>query len=119
MPARIVIIAQGGRRSPELPDVPSVEDLARNEADRQVIQMLMSGASLGRPFTAPPAVASERIAALRAAFAETMTDEVFRTEAATAKIEIDPLTGDDMQAMIETLLKTPPAVAERARDFLQ
>jgi tripartite-type tricarboxylate transporter receptor subunit TctC len=116
---KIVIIAQGGRRSPELSDVPSVEDLARSEADRQVIRMLMSGASLGRPFTAPPGVPAARIAALRAAFAETMTDETFRAEAAAAKMELDPLSGNEMQAMMDELLKTPPAVAERARAFLQ
>jgi tripartite-type tricarboxylate transporter receptor subunit TctC len=116
---KIVIIAQGGRRSPELPNVPSVEDLARNASDRQVIEMLMSGASLGRPFTAPPGTPPARVAALRAAFGKTMSDPKFRAEAAAAKMDLDPLSGEDMQSMIEALLKTPKAVAHRARDFLQ
>ena len=117
--AKIVIIAQGGRRSPELPDVPSVEDLARNPADHQVIEMLMSGAALGRPFTAPPGVSPARVALLRAAFLETMSDADFRAEAAATKMDLDPLPGTEMQAMIERLLKTPPDIAQRAKAFLE
>lgn len=116
---KIVIIAQGGRRSPELADIPSVEDLARNDDDRQVIQMLMSGSSLGRPFAIPPGVPSQQVAVLRTAFTEMMKDPVVLAEAAAAKMELDPLSGDEMQAMIETLLKTPKPIAERARNFLQ
>jgi tripartite-type tricarboxylate transporter receptor subunit TctC len=116
---KIVIIAQGGRRSPELADIPSVEDLARNDDDRQVIQMLMSGSSLGRPFAMPPGVSPQQIGVLRTAFTDMMKDPVVLAEAAAAKMELDPLSGDEMQAMIETLLKTPKPIAERARDFLQ
>jgi tripartite-type tricarboxylate transporter receptor subunit TctC len=116
---KIVIIAQGGRRSPELPNVPSVEELARNDADRQVIEMLMSGASLGRPFAAPPGVPADRIAALRAAFATMVEDPAVKAEAAATKLELDPLSGEEMQAMIEKLLATNPGVAARARNFLQ
>ncbi|HTI86403.1 MAG TPA: tripartite tricarboxylate transporter substrate-binding protein [Alphaproteobacteria bacterium] len=116
---KIVIIAQGGRRSPELPNVPSVEELARNDADRQVIEMLMSGASLGRPFAAPPGVPADRIAALRAAFAAMVEDPTVKAEAAATKLELDPLSGEQMQAMIEKLLATSPDVAARAKNFLQ
>jgi tripartite-type tricarboxylate transporter receptor subunit TctC len=116
---KIVIIAQGGRRSPELPEVPSVEELAKNDADRQVIEMLMSGASLGRPFAAPPGIPDNRIAALRAAFAAMVEDAQVKAEAAQSKMELDPLSGERMQAMVEALLRTDPAVAARARNFLQ
>ncbi|MGE5540316.1 MAG: Bug family tripartite tricarboxylate transporter substrate binding protein [Gemmatimonas sp.] len=116
---KIVVIAQGGRRSPELPEVPSVEDLAKNDGDRQVIEMLMSGASLGRPFAAPPGVPVERIAALRAAFSAMVEDPAVKAEAAATKLELDPLSGEQMQAMIEKLLAADPEVAARARTFLQ
>ena len=116
---KIIIIAQGGRRSPELADIPSVEDLARNDDDRQVIQMLMSGSSLGRPFAMPPGVQTQQVAVLRTAFTAMMKDPVVLAEAAAAKMELDPLSGEEMQAMIEALLKTPQAIAERAREFLQ
>ena len=116
---KIVIIAQGGRRSPELVDIPSVEDLAHNDTDRQVIRMLMSGSSLGRPFAIPPGVASQQVVILRTAFMNMMKDPVVLADATAAKMEIDPLSGEEMQAMIETLLKTPKDISERARDFLQ
>jgi len=116
---KIVIIAQGGRRSPDLADVPSVEDLAKTDDDRQVIQMLMSGAALGRPFAIPPGVSPQHVATLRKAFDEMTKDPVVLAEAATAKMELDPLSGEEMQAMMVALLKTPKAIADRARDFLQ
>jgi tripartite-type tricarboxylate transporter receptor subunit TctC len=116
---KIVIIAHGGRRSDELADVPTVEALARNEEDRQVIRLLMLGPDLGRPFAAPPGVPAERLAALRAAFAAATRDDALLAEAAAAHMMLDPVGGDEMQGLIANVLSTPKAIAERARDYLQ
>jgi len=116
---KIAIIAYGGHRSNELRDVPMVEDLAANEEDRQVLRLLTLGPTLGRPFALPPDVPAERVAALRSAFAASAHDPELLAEAASAGMELEPLGGEDIQALIANVLKTPRTIAERAKDYLQ
>ena len=116
---RIVVVAQGGRRSPDLPNVPSVEELAANDFDRQVVQLLMLSASLGHPFAAPPGTPADRVALLRAAMAKTVADPDFRAEAKTSHIDLEPMPGDKMQILIAGVLSTPQAVSAKAKEFLE
>ena len=117
--SKIAIIAYGGHRSRELRDVPMVEDIAASEEDRQVLQLLTLGPTLGRPFAAPPDVPAERVAVLRAAFAAAARDPELLADAATAGMELDPLAGGEIQTLIENVLRTPRRIAERAKDYLQ
>lgn len=114
---KIFVIAQAGPRASDL-DAPSVEELARNAEERQLIELIVSGTQLGRPFAtnaAPP----ERVAALRAAFAATMKDPEFRNEAAKSGFEVDPVLGEKMQAIVEKVLATSKDVAARAKSLLE
>ena len=65
---KIIVIAQAGPRAPDL-DAPSVEEAARTPEERVLIELVVSGTQLGRPFATNEAPA-DRVAALRAAFAE-------------------------------------------------
>jgi tripartite-type tricarboxylate transporter receptor subunit TctC len=116
---KIAIIAYGGHRSHELRDVPMIEDIAVSEEDRQVLRLLTLGPTLGRPFAAPPGMPAERIAALRAAFAATARDPELLAEAANAGMELEPLGGEAIQALVANVLRTPRMIAERAKDYLQ
>jgi tripartite-type tricarboxylate transporter receptor subunit TctC len=114
---KIVVIAQAGPRPPDL-DAPSLEQLGRTPEDRQLIELVVSGTQLGRPFAtnaAPP----ERVAALRAAFAATMKDPEFMAEAAKLGFEVVPVLGEPMQRTVEKVLATPPTVAARAKGLLE
>ena len=115
----ITVLAQGGRRQPELANIPSVEDLGRTEDDRQVIRVLMLSASLGRPVAAPPGVPQERVMALRVAFLATTRDPGLLAEAKASRIEIEPVTGEEMQKLIVGVLATPKPLAARAKEFLE
>jgi tripartite-type tricarboxylate transporter receptor subunit TctC len=116
---KIAIIAYGGHRSNELRDVPMLEDIARNDEDRQVIRLLTLGPTLGRPFAAPPDVPAERIAALRAAFLATARDPELLGEIAPSGMELDPVGGEETHRLIADVLHTPRTIAERAREYLQ
>ena len=113
----ITVIAQAGPKAPDL-DAPSVEGMARNPEDRQLIELVMSGTQLGRPLAtnaAPP----ERVAALRAAFAATMKDPEVLAEAQKLNFEVDPVQGEAMQRIVEKVLATPKLVAARAKGLLE
>ena len=67
----------------------------------------------------PPGVPAERVQALRRAFDATMKDKEFLADAIKLKLEIDPLTGEQVDAVIARVSKTTPAVAERVRKALE
>ena len=115
---KIIIIAQAGPRASDL-DAPSLEDAARTPADRQFIELVMSGTQFGRPLTTNAEVPAERVAALRAAFAATMRDPQFLAEAKQLNFEVDPVLGEPMQRIVEQVLATPKDIAARAKVLLE
>jgi len=116
---KIAIIAQYGRTPhPDLPEVPLVIDLARNERDRQALNLIFSRQEIGRPFAAPPALPPERLTALRRAFDTTMRDRDFLADAERMKLDILPVDGETVAEMVAGLAATPPDVVERVRNIL-
>ncbi len=115
----VKVIAQFGlQRSAVLPDVPLVIDLAKSPADRQALAMLFSRTDIGRPFFLPPDVPADRVEALRRAFDATMKDEGFLADAKKLGLDLDPLTGEQVQKLVADLANTPPAVVARVRAAL-
>ena len=102
---------------PELADVPIMPQ-GKTEADRQILQILYSRESYGRPFFTPPGVPMERVTALRRAFMDTMQDPDFRKEATLRTVEVEPITGEALDALTRQLLELPPDVVARARKLL-
>ncbi len=116
---KIKIIAQFGvTRSRLLPDVPLMLDLASGEADRQALLLLFGRTDYGRPYFLPPDVPADRVEALRRAFDATMKDPGFVADANRIGFPLDPLSGEQVQAAVGELAKTPPAVVARVRAAL-
>src|SRR5437899_2469621 len=99
----------------ELPDVPLVTEFVTKPDDRQVLEMIFSRQSMGRPVLAPPGVDPRVAEALRRAFADAMHDPQFIAEGAKMDLELNFVSGADVQAMIERLYKAPPDVIARAQ----
>ena len=99
--------------------MPTMLELATSEADRQAMTMLFARTEYGRPYFLPPDVPAQRVAALRRAFDATMKDPAFVAEAAKLQFEIDPLTGEQVQALVGQLAATPRAVVARVRAALE
>jgi tripartite-type tricarboxylate transporter receptor subunit TctC len=116
---KIKIIAQWAlRRNPEL-DVPNVLDLAKTPAERDALRLVMARLDIGRPFFLPPNVPSDRVAALRAAFDATMRDPEYLAEADGLKIDVDPLTGAELAALVAQVSQTPAETVARVRAALE
>ena len=114
---KLFVIAQAGARADDL-DAPTIEQLVKTEDDRKLVDLIMSGAALGRPITTTPNVPADRLRALRTAFLAAMKDEQFLAEAVSMKIDVAPVTGEAMQKIVANVLSTSKAVAERARPLL-
>ncbi len=103
----------------ELPDVPLIIDLAKNDEQRQILKLIFARQVIGRPFLAPPGVPADRLAALRKAFMDTMTDKAFLADAEKAQMEITPVPGDQVEGLMKEIYATPPAVAQKAASLLK
>jgi tripartite-type tricarboxylate transporter receptor subunit TctC len=115
----ITVIAQYGlKRSAELFEVPSMLEQAKSESDRQALTMLFARTEYGRPYFLPPDVPVARVEALRRAFDATMKEPAFIADAARLQLDIDPMTGEEVQALVGQLAATPPAIVARVRGAL-
>jgi tripartite-type tricarboxylate transporter receptor subunit TctC len=74
---------------------------------------------MGRPLVAPPGVPAERVAALRAAFAATMTDADFLAEAQRLQLEIDPLGGEAIAKLLAGAYAAPRDIVDRAAALVE
>jgi len=116
---KVRILVQSAPKADDLPDVPTVDELARDAADRGPMDFLLSGNALGRPLAAPPGTPPERVEALRTAFADTMKDPRFLRDVEASRTEFGPIAGDKLQRSVEQILATPPQWIARAKVVLE
>ncbi len=111
----IVLVQLSLTKHPELPDVPLVMDFAKTDEQRQILKMVFARNVMGRPFLAPPNLPAERVAALRQAFMDTMSDKEFRAEADKAQLEINPVSGADVEKLVKEVYATPADIVAKAK----
>jgi tripartite-type tricarboxylate transporter receptor subunit TctC len=109
------VIRLSGNPHPELKDIPHVDDYAKSEDDRQVFGLIFGAQVLGRAFVSPPGQPPARTRALRAGLMSTMRDAQFLADAAKAQIDVEPMTGETVEALIARFTASSPAVVERAK----
>jgi hypothetical protein len=114
-----VLVQLSLAKHPDLADVPVVADLAKSDEQRQILRLIFARQTMGRPFLAPPAIPQDRAEALRKAFMDTMSDKDFLADAEKAQLEINPVPGDKVQALVQEIYATPPEIAKKAAAALQ
>lgn len=111
----IPLIQVSLKRHHELPEVPTLIELTGNDRDRDLAEFVSAGGALGRTLAAPPGVPSARVEALRRAFDAMVADPEFLAAAKQRKLDIEPDTGEAVQALAERIVSVKPDVLERAR----
>ncbi len=115
---KIRILAQWGtRKDPTIPDVPMFP-LGKTEADHQLFELLYARQNYGRPYMLPPGVPPGRLAALRGAFAATFQDPAFKADAEKQRLDLSHISADEMAALTDRVMATPPAVIARIQTLL-
>jgi tripartite-type tricarboxylate transporter receptor subunit TctC len=109
-----VLLQTGLERAADLPNIPRMVDLARDNEQRQLLELFSQAEKVGRSFTSPPGLPPERVAELRAAYAATLKDQGFLAEVKTMDLVLDPLPGEELQAIVEKFFDYPGAVIEKA-----
>ena len=116
-------LVQGGRaRIANLPNVPTIYELMDKyktpETGRRLATALLASGEFHRPYMAPPKIRPEVVRALREAFNKTVKDPDFIVEAKKKRLDLDPTTGDEVQALANEVMAQPKEVVERLKKLM-
>jgi len=102
-------------RHPELPDVPTAVDLARNDEERAILRAIMNATEVGTAFFTTPGAPTDRVAALRRAFDAAMKDPDLLSEAQKMRVGVSPLPGEELQKLVAEVSNLSPELLEKVR----
>jgi tripartite-type tricarboxylate transporter receptor subunit TctC len=109
-----IVMQVSDRRHPEIPDVPNIYDYIDNPDDKATLELIFAHQLLGRPFMMTPGVPRDRVEATRRAFDQTMKDPKFLSEAANMRLEIDAVSGAEIEAHVKRIFSMPKALIDKA-----
>jgi tripartite-type tricarboxylate transporter receptor subunit TctC len=112
-----VLLQESAKGHPDLTNagVPLATSFAKTPEDKQALELIYSQGVAGRPFVVAPEVPKDRVDALRAAFTAAMKDPQLLADAAKMNLEVSPMSGEDVQALMAKVFAASPEVVERAR----
>ena len=102
-------------KADDMPGVPLVTDLATSDSQRQILKLVFGRQTMGRPFAGPPDIPADRKEALRAAFDRAVKDPDLLAEAGKSRLEINPVSGVEIDRLIAEIYRTPKEVVAEAR----
>jgi hypothetical protein len=111
-----ILVQAGLTRDPSLPDVPLVTDLITDPEKQKILNLFLAPMAMGRPFAASPDIPDDRRAALINAFNATMKDPDFLAATASQQMEVSPMTGSEVDALVRQLWDTPPDLIRKAAE---
>ncbi len=109
-----VLFLSSSERHPAIPDVPTMIELAENDEQRAIFNLLTSEAVIGRNFTAPPGLPADRAAILRRGFDSLVADPAFLADLKSRDIEISPWSGAKLQEYVRTVTALDDKTVQRA-----
>jgi tripartite-type tricarboxylate transporter receptor subunit TctC len=105
-------------KHPDLPDVPLMIDLAPNETVKTIFKLVSITGEIGRPFVTAPGVPTERVAALRTAFKNTMEDPELLADAAKSQIDIHLIFAEELEQLVRHVLNSSKSAIDLLKSAL-
>jgi tripartite-type tricarboxylate transporter receptor subunit TctC len=107
------------KKHPDLPDVPLVTEETKDPKELAALKLIFGRQSVARPYATAPGVPADRVAALRKAFDDTMKDPAFLAEAEKTKLEVEPVSGQEVQDLVAELYQSSPEVVKIAAEAVK
>jgi tripartite-type tricarboxylate transporter receptor subunit TctC len=114
-----MLVQVGLKRNAELPDVPLMQELVKDELNRQALIFMSADSAIARSIVTTADTPPDRVAALRRAFDAAMKDPALLAEAERAHQDINAVTGEQAQAVANSIVNTPAAVTAKAKEILE
>jgi tripartite-type tricarboxylate transporter receptor subunit TctC len=116
----VIVVQTGTKPSPYIPNVPLAVDFAKDEEGRQLIRAGSDSTStINRAYSLPPATPIERVQLLRKAFQSTMKDPELISQAKKSKLDLEPISGEEVEAVVADLFKLSPGVVAKLKEALK
>jgi tripartite-type tricarboxylate transporter receptor subunit TctC len=114
-----VIVQAMLKKHPELPNVPLANDYVKTEEGRRLLKYAVQDtAVITRPYFAAPGTPKPRVQLLRKAFAATLKDPEFLAEAKKANLDIQHVSGEEIEDVVQGLFKIEPPFVARMKQVL-
>ena len=116
------LVQTGDKRNHRLPDTPTIWELMDqekvSEAKRRLARVILGPGAFGRPILATPGIPADRVKLLREAYSKMLKDPEFAAEANKRQWEINPVSGENLEALAKDVIHQPPDVIERMKKIL-
>jgi tripartite-type tricarboxylate transporter receptor subunit TctC len=112
-----IVLQMGMARDPEYPDIPTAIEIMPTAEGKQLFEIAFAEQVMGRPFVLPPGVPADRVKVLRDAFDAALKDPELLADAKSQKMEIDPVTGAAINALLDRVYAAPPELASRLSEL--
>jgi len=114
-----LLLQMGSESHPDLQQVPLLPSLARDAEEAAILKLISNDSRVGRSVMAPPGLPTERISELRAAFTAMLADPVFRDDAAKSDLDLIPMDGAALQAMIADSVRVDPTAVASVKKIIK
>ncbi len=117
---KIVPLVQIGlRREPDLPDVPLLTDLAQTDEQKRLFGFITDTVAIDQPWTAPPGLRPETLAAMRAGFNAMIASAEFNEDARKQGLDLDPMSGEKLAELVARVIDAPRDVVSKVVEIMQ
>jgi tripartite-type tricarboxylate transporter receptor subunit TctC len=103
-------------RDPDFPDVPALGEFAKDMHTKQVLELVVSHMAMDKPVLLPPGVPAERVAIMRKAFRDAVTDPGFIAEAKRQRVQMDIVSAERVHQILDAAYAMPADVVKAANE---
>jgi tripartite-type tricarboxylate transporter receptor subunit TctC len=116
MLANLAVI--GLDREPDIPDVPLLSEFINDPADKLLMEVVASTALFAHVWLAPTGVPTDRVAALREAFAKTLNDPELIEQMKKRQAELDFISWRQLHDAVDKQMKVDQRSIDRLKAIL-
>jgi len=117
-----VLYQTGNKRDARIKDVPLFNELMDKyktaENVRRLVKVVLAADEFGRPIVFPPGVPADRVKIIRDAFYKTIHDPTLLAEAEKRRLDIDPASGEELDALAKEVMTATPDIVDRVKKLI-
>jgi tripartite-type tricarboxylate transporter receptor subunit TctC len=115
----IPVLQTAGEPHRDLAKVPLAINYAKTDEARQLMQVGIHDLNdILRLYALSPGTPKEVVQAMRRAFAATMRDPEFLKEAEKSKLDVDPISGEDVEKTVKRIFQLSPSMLAKLKEIL-
>jgi tripartite-type tricarboxylate transporter receptor subunit TctC len=88
------------------------------EANKRLARVVLGPGAFGRPILATPGIPSDRVKIVRDAYNQMLKDPEFLADANKRQWEINPISGERLEALAREVISQPPEIIERMKKVM-